>query len=69
MKQGAGALLPLRLDQAQRAYRCRICGGKIRIDGCVSGWQSKFGSMIHPMELTLNFGEEFAHTDCLDGKV
>ena len=29
------------------------------------GWQDNFNGMDMPIRLTLNYGKEFAHTDCL----
>ena len=29
------------------------------------GWKEEFREMVFPIALTLNFGAEFAHTECL----
>ncbi len=46
---------------------CRICGRSVGVPtyGLQENWPFKFGEMTYPMKLTLNFGDEFAHTDCL----
>lgn len=58
-----GALLSL--NQAKQERRCRICGETIIVAGAPAGWMEDFGSQVYPIKITLNFGEEFAHTDCL----
>lgn len=53
--------------EARTARVCRICGEPIPISGGVpKGWESEFGQMTYPLRITLDFGEEFAHTDCLE---
>jgi hypothetical protein len=36
--------------------------------GAPLGWPYEFGLMVYPIEITLNFGDEFAHTACLQGE-
>ena len=60
-----GALIPLK--EAKATNRCRICGEVVcGSDGKPIGWRDEFGRMTFPLRITLNFGEEFAHTDCLE---
>jgi hypothetical protein len=51
--------------EARKKGVCRICGETIRAVGVPRGWQTNFGEMTWPQEITLKFGDEFAHTDCL----
>jgi hypothetical protein len=44
---------------------CRICGQPVKGGGPID-WPLIFGKMTFPSRLTLNFGDEFAHTDCLE---
>jgi len=60
---------PLPLEQALRERRCRICGGTIAVNGTPVGFESEFGRMIFPIKITLNWGQEFAHTDCLGPRI
>lgn len=54
------------LEQARAEHRCRICGQSIDVGaGVPEGWKDDFGEMQFPYRLTLRFGQEFAHTDCL----
>lgn len=59
----------LTLEEAKRTGRCRICGGQIIEPGAPAGyphgWKEEFREMLYPLAVTLNFGEEFAHTACL----
>ena len=56
----------LSLEEAQATKRCRVCGDPVPIPGGQSaGWMREFGRMVWPVKVTLNFGDEFAHTDCL----
>jgi hypothetical protein len=56
------------VEEARKARVCRICGGRIQIPagGSPQGWDHEFGRMVYPEKITLNFGDEFAHTDCLE---
>ncbi len=59
-----GALLSL--NDAKLERRCRICGEPIVVTAAPKGWQEQFREMCYPPpSVTLNFGEEFAHTQCL----
>ena len=55
---------PLSVPEARRLRVCRICGVPIRATG-PAGWPEQFGELTYPVRVTLNFGDEFAHTDCL----
>ena len=53
--------------EAKAARVCRIChqpmgGGR----GSPEGWTEDFDRQVYPEKLTLKFGKEFAHTDCLE---
>ena len=55
---------------ANRSIVCRVCEKPIgRGPGKPMGWTSQFGEMVFPEKITLNYGEEFAHTDCLKTEV
>jgi hypothetical protein len=53
--------------KARIAGVCRVCGGAIPGGpGRPPGWQTGYGSLsFPPPAVTLNFGDEFAHTACL----
>ena len=52
--------------EARQARVCRVCGKPIATPpGSPLGWQDEFGEMVYPVRVTLRFGEEFAHTECL----
>lgn len=55
------------VEEARENRVCRICGKPIVRDpgGMPKGWQTEFGKMVYPERVTLNFGEEHAHTGCL----
>ncbi len=56
----------LSLKLAQRTARCRICGKAFAgHKDFPSGWSHNFGSLIFPVHVTLNFGKECAHAECL----
>lgn len=57
----------LTLEEAKRRRVCRVCGEPILVDGAPIGWTDEFGKMLYPVRVTLDFGREFAHTDCLAG--
>ena len=60
-----GALLSL--NDAKRERRCRICGQPIVVTFVPVGWQDQFREMVYPPPaVTMNFGDEFAHTQCLE---
>lgn len=59
------------LEQAKQTGCCRICGGVIcepgdKPFGYPAGWKDIFRVMLYPLNVTLNYGEEFAHTTCLN---
>lgn len=57
----------LTLEEARATLRCRVCGGRVFVPpGQPKGWRDDFGEMVYPARLTLNFGGEFAHTECLE---
>jgi hypothetical protein len=54
------------VEEARASSVCRICGKNINVPtGQPKGWESEFGEMVYPLAITLNFGDEFAHTACL----
>ena len=61
--------MSLTVEEARTARVCRICGKPIpRVPG-PKDWPFLFGECVYPPPaLTLNFGKEFAHTDCLKVK-
>ena len=61
----AGALISLK--QAKEERRCRVCGDSINVPKGPQGRTEEFGAVDFPIAVTLNFGEEFAHTICLQG--
>lgn len=56
---------PLTVAEARYNGICRVCRDRIRPEAAPKGWQFDFSEMIHPIHVTLNFGKEFAHTQCL----
>lgn len=59
-----GALISL--NQARDESRCRICGEPIKMtDGRPVGWKDEFRAQLFPVAIVLNYGEEFAHPQCL----
>lgn len=60
----------LSLREAKDRSKCRICEGTIhRVGGQPLGWMESFGVRCYPApSITLNFGKEFAHTECLKPK-
>ena len=55
------------VEEARRLGVCRICQKPIVSGpGFPKGWQFEFGKMVFPQAVTLNFGDEFAHTACLE---
>jgi hypothetical protein len=54
----------LSVKEAKSRRVCRICEEPVPSGG-PAGWTEDFGEMLHPIRVTLNFGEEFAHTECL----
>ena len=59
--------MALPLIDAQERGVCRICGEPLLKDAknLPAGWRTMFREQVWPDKITLNFGEEFAHTDCL----
>ena len=58
------------IQEAKEKSVCRICEKPIgRGPGKPMGWTSEFREMVFPEKITLNFGEEFAHTDCLKSQL
>jgi len=58
------------VKEAREQRVCRVCGVPILGGkGSLLGWESEFGERLYPPPaLTLNFGDEFAHTTCLGAK-
>lgn len=54
------------VDEAKQRRVCRICEQPIDVTGPVD-WPDRFGEMVWPLAVTLDFGREFAHTACLEG--
>ncbi len=57
----------LTVEEAKARRVCRICEQPISNPGAPVGWTEDFGRMVFPVKVTLNFGQEFAHTVCLEG--
>lgn len=57
----------LSVEEARSARLCRICEQAIGVDTSVlpAGWEHAFGRMALPVGIALDFGEEFAHTNCV----
>ncbi len=55
------------VEEARTQRVCRICEQPIVLppEGTPKGWTHEFYKMVYPVRITLNFGDEFAHTDCL----
>lgn len=55
------------VQEARERNVCRICGEPIKnVGGQPKGWQEEFGQRLFPPPaITLNFGDEYAHTACL----
>ncbi len=66
-KLGWRKVKTMTVEEARKAYVCRICEKPC---GCGPpgplGWQTEFGSCVYPEAITLNFGDEYAHTACLE---
>ena len=55
----------LSVPEARERRVCRICRTAIRVDGA-PGWPMELPRVTHPVAVTLNYGGEFAHAQCLD---
>ena len=55
----------LSVAEARERRVCRICRTAIRVDGAPGG-PMELPRVTHPVAVTLNYGGEFAHTQCLD---
>lgn len=57
----------LTVAEARAKNVCRVCKLPVRLpkEGVPEGWQTECKLLRFPDALTLNFGEEFAHTSCL----
>jgi hypothetical protein len=54
------------VEDARRNRVCRICGDPCgRNTAGPKDWQLMFAKMAYPESITLNYGKEYAHTDCL----
>jgi len=58
----------LSVEEAREKRVCRICEKSISSVIGPEGWPFGFNEMVFPIAITLNFGKEFAHTDCLKSK-
>lgn len=56
------------VQEAREKRVCRVCGESVATPkGSPKGWETEFGERLYPFPpLTLNFGDEFAHTSCLE---
>jgi len=52
--------------EAREKRVCRICELPISLSGTPKDAPLEFRQMVYPQKLTFNFGEEFAHTACLE---
>lgn len=52
------------VEEARERRVCRICEQPVPSMG-PKGWPTEFREMVYPVAVTLNFGDEFAHTQCL----
>ncbi len=59
----------LTVEEAKARRVCRICEQPISNPGAPLDWTEEFGQMVYPIKVTLNFGEEFAHTECLEAAI
>ena len=55
------------VEEAQKLRVCRICEQEFSVPG-PAGWPSQFKRMVFPVRVLLNFGQEFAHEDCVQGE-
>lgn len=65
MPDDGGPANTYQVEEARRMGVCRICHEPIRVSHAMAGWQHEFREMLYPQAVTLNFGDEFAHTACL----
>ncbi len=56
------------VEEARKRRVCRICQEVIPAVPAPMGWTHEFRQQLFPVALTLNFGEEFAHTACLENE-
>lgn len=63
--QAEEQVIPLTVAEARYNGICRVCRERIRPEAAPRGWQFDFREMVYPTAVTLNFGEEFAHTKCI----
>ena len=56
---------PLALEEAKQSDRCRICHQSIKAEMQPAGWKDRFDKLLYPVNVILNYGEEFAHKNCL----
>ncbi len=54
------------VQEAREKRVCRICGESLFVGGTPKDAPLEFGRMTYPIKVTFNFGEEYAHTDCLE---
>jgi hypothetical protein len=58
--------LDMTVAEAREKRVCRICRKPIPVlKGTPKGAEEEFGRMEYPQKVAYNFGDEFAHTDCL----
>jgi hypothetical protein len=53
------------VEEARKNRVCRICGEPLPVPVAPRDWTIAFGEMVYPVAITLEFGDEFAHTACL----
>jgi hypothetical protein len=56
--------MTLGVEEARARRVCRVCEKPIAWGGPV-GWPFEFRSLVYPEQVTLDFGDEFAHAACL----
>jgi hypothetical protein len=58
------------VQEARERKVCRICGQPVSNPKAQpKDWQTEFGERLFPYPaLTLNFGDEFAHTACIEAQ-
>lgn len=56
----------LTLNQAKKTGCCRICGHEMNVNPTSTQWQSSARFLHNGVDVTLNFGKEFAHTKCVN---
>lgn len=58
------------VQEAKEEGVCRVCGHSVATllmpeTAWRDGWRDRFGNRIRVFPIALNYGDEFAHEDCL----